>query len=107
MEARKYYGKDLGNLVDFYLDFGFVYSDHELFLLAMPYQKSILELPEQKMLEKELDNLDCWYVHYASGNLKKIFKVSPFDLEWVAFERGEDEIKFYKMDRIRRASNAF
>lgn len=59
------------------------------------------DLLKGKKSEKELDKLDCWYVHYAAGDLKRLFEIAPYELEWVAFERNNDKLKFYKVERIR------
>ena len=67
--------------------------------MAMLHNKNILE----KKSKINLDKLDCWYVHYAAGDIFRIFEVCPKEVEWCAFERGEDKpLKFYKLDRIRR-----
>lgn len=61
------------------------------------------DLLKGKKSEKDLYNLDCWFVHYAAGNLDRLFEICPYELEWVAFERGDFKpLKFYKLDRIRR-----
>jgi hypothetical protein len=39
------------------------------------------ELLEGKKTEKELDKLDCWYVHYAAGDIKRLFEICPYELE--------------------------
>jgi hypothetical protein len=88
--------------MDYYLKNGVVYCDESLFLFAVSYDKDVLGGDIENIGKIPLDKIDCWYVHYASGDLKRIFEISPYDLEWCAFERGDKEIKFYKMDRIRR-----
>ena len=94
------YGNDLEEMILHYSTEGVVYSDDQLFVMAIMHNKDLLK---GKKSEKDLYNLDCWYVHYAAGNLDRLFEICPCELEWVAFERGDFKpLKFYKLDRIRR-----
>ena len=94
------YGNELEELLTHYSINGVVYSDDRLFVLAIMHNKDLLS---GKKTEKDLDKLDCWYVHYAAGDIKRLFEIAPYDLEWAAFERGDFKpLKFYKLDRIRR-----
>ena len=96
------YGNELEELLTHYSTEGVVYSDNRVFVMAVMHNKELLE---GKNSEKELDKLDCWYIHYAAGDIKRIFEICPYELEWVAFERGDFKpLKFYKLDRIRRLS---
>ena len=83
----------------FYLTHGVVYSDDKVFVMAIMHNKDAL----LKNKKKELDNLNCWYVHYAAGDISRLFEIAPYELEWALFERGEDKpLKCYKVYRIRR-----
>ena len=96
------YGNELEELLTHYLINGVTYCDNKLFVMAIMHNKELLE---GKNSEKELDKLDCWYIHYAAGDMKRLFEICPYELEWVAFERGDFKpLKFYKLDRIRRLS---
>ena len=76
-----------------------MYSDNRLFAMFTMHNKNRLE----KNIEKELDKVDCWFVHYAAGDVERLFEICPYELTWVAFDRGEHKpLKFYKLDRIRR-----
>tara|TARA_X000001382_G_scaffold97278_2_gene71644 strand:- start:2148 stop:2372 length:225 start_codon:yes stop_codon:yes gene_type:complete len=67
--------------------------------MAILHNKNFLE----KKIDNNLDKLDCWYVHYAAGDIFRIFEICPKEVKWCAFERGVDKsLKFYKLDRIRR-----
>lgn len=99
-KAADRYGKDLGGLIHHYLIHGMVISDDKVFAMLVLHNKDILT---GKKTEKELDKLDCWYVHYAAGDLKRLFKLLPYEAEWAAFERGDDKpLKFYNLQRLRR-----
>ena len=83
----------------YYLINGVVYSDDKVFVMAMLHNKNQLLKKEKK----ELDKLDCWYVHYAAGDISRLFEIAPYEMEWAIFERGENKpLKCYKLDRIRR-----
>tara|TARA_R100000353_G_C6495402_1_gene192789 strand:+ start:34 stop:366 length:333 start_codon:yes stop_codon:yes gene_type:complete len=95
------YGNELEELIRHYSTTGVVYSDNRLFVMAVMHNKEILQ---GKNFKKGLDKLNCWYVHYAAGDIKRLYEICPYELTWVAFERGDKPLKFYKLDRIRRLS---
>ena len=70
--------------------------------MAMMHNKDFLM---GKKSEKELDKLDCWYIHYAAGDVKRLFEIAPYEMKWALFERNNDKLKCYDLDRIRRLIN--
>lgn len=85
--------------MDYYLTNGIVYSDDRVFVMAIMHNKEALLKKEKK----ELDKLDSWYVHYAAGDISRLFEIAPYEMEWAIFERGEDKpLKCYNLNRIRR-----
>ncbi len=58
-----------------------------------------------KKSEKDIDKLDCWYVHYAAGDLGRLFEIAPYEMEWAVFERENQILKCYNLDRLRRLVN--
>ncbi len=85
--------------MDFYLTHGVVYSDDKIFVMAIMHNKDAM----LNNKNNKLDILNCWYVHYAAGDILRLFEIEPHKMEWVIFERGENKpIKCYKIDRIRR-----
>jgi len=66
-KAKDRYGKHLEELILHYSTNGLAYSDNQVFLLAQLHNKNLLE---NENSSKDVDKLDCWYVHYATGNLK-------------------------------------
>ena len=83
----------------YYLINGIVYSDDRVFVMAMRHNKNQL----LKNKENQLDKLDSWYIHYAAGDILRLFEIAPYEMEWAIFERGKDKpLKCYKVDRIRR-----
>ena len=100
--AIDHYGSDLGELLAHYLINGVVYSDDKLFVMAMMHDKDFL-MGEKS--EKDIDKLDCWYIHYASGDLNRLFEIAPYEMKWAVFERENQKLKCYNLDRIRRLIN--
>ena len=97
-KAKDRYGKDFESLMDFYLTNGLVYSDNRVFVMAMMHNKNEL-LKKSKI---GLDKLDCWYVHYAAGDLYRLFEIAPYEMEWAIFEREDKPLKCYNIKRMRR-----
>ncbi len=78
--AKDRYGNELEELIRHYSAEGVVYSDNRLFVMAIMHNKELLE---GKNSEKELDKLDCWYVHYAAGDIKRVYGFCPDQLSSV------------------------
>ena len=83
--AKDRYGKDFESLMGFYLTHGVVYSDDKVFVMAIMHNKDAL----LKNKKKELDNLNCWYVHYAAGDISRLFEIAPYELEWALLNEGK------------------
>ena len=96
------YGSEFEELLTHYSTNGVVYSDNRVFVMAMMHNKDFLM---GKKSEKELDKLDCWYIHYAAGDIKRLFEIAPYEMKWALFERNNDKLKCYNLDRIRRLIN--
>lgn len=74
---------------------GFVYSLPGVFLMAKAVQLD--------------DNRTAWFIHHAAGDVRTLFAVLPFPLDWIAFRRplrsGDTRLRVYSSDRIRRLVN--
>lgn len=101
-KARAYFGKDFHRVLEWYLEFGYVYSGKELFVLACIHNK---EQILSRKPNKELDKLDCWYIQYVSGDIKRLFEIVPEEKEWAIFERAGKKPKIYKTADIKRRFN--
>ena len=100
--AIDHYGSELGELLTHYSTEGVVYSDDRLFVMAVMHNKDFLT---GKKSEKEIDKIDCWYIHYAAGDIKRLFEIAPYEMKWAVFERKNQKIKCYDLDRLRRLVN--
>ena len=101
-EAKAFFGKEFDRVLAWYLEYGYVYSGKELFVLACIHNKN--QVLERKP-NKELDKLDCWYVQYVAGDIKRLFEIVPEEKEWAIFEREGKKPSVYKTADIKRRVN--
>ena len=88
-------------LMDFYLQNGYIYSGGDAFAMAMPHCKSQLLGQDAN---KELDKCDCWLVQYVAGDMSRLLTLLndlPHKFEWIVFERDEEDIRFSEEDRYK------
>jgi hypothetical protein len=97
-KAKLHYGEGFEDLLDYYLENGVVISDYYCFVMACLVNKDDI----MNNNNFELDTYNAWYVHYAVGDMKRIYDLAPIDAEWVIFQRGEFKpMKCYKYERLR------
>lgn len=98
---KDYFGDNYLEILEYYFLNGYVYSDNRLLILAIPHNKdNILNN------NNDLDFCDCWYVQYASGDLKRAFEIMPYEMEWLVFDRGDSKPnKVYNLNKIRDKIN--
>lgn len=73
-------GGDFAELLAAYVRTGFVYSGDDAFVLATPMGSPA----------------DTWFVHLAVGDLRRIARLVPYALRFVAFQRrGGGSLKRY------------
>lgn len=97
-KAKAYFGKDFNDRVAWYLEHGAVYSDERLFVLACIHSKDGLMSGKEN---KKLDKRDCWYIQYASGDIKRLFEIMPEEKQWAVFDR-RGKLRCYNLDKIRK-----
>lgn len=97
-QAMTHFGDEFSNVMQWYLEWGYVYIGPDLFLLACAHDKDHLI-----NVKKSVDICDCWCIQYAYGNIKRIFEVCPFEKEWVVFKRlGSDKYRVYNFKKMKR-----
>lgn len=97
--AKKYYGANFDSMVcEFLKPYRYLYSGDDFFVLAYPHISSILF---GQNLNKSVDNIDCWVIHYFAGDIKRLFDIAPFDLPYVVFER-QGKWKLYETDKLKK-----
>ena len=98
--ARKAYGNSLPELMDYYMDNGYIYSGPDAFALAMPHSTKILLGQDTN---KTVDKCDCWFVQYASGDLRRLMEMLnkvPIKLEYIVFARDDGDNKVYNLEKF-------
>ncbi len=76
-------GADFATLLAFYVQEGFVYSGSDAFVLARPMG----------------DPFDTWFIHLASGPLRRFQELAPFPLPWIGWHR-RGVLKRHSWDRF-------
>ena len=105
-EARDFYGSDLLDMIHMFLTpQRYIYSGDDFFVLAYPYRSGDLLEEEHVLLRHDLNNsvdkTDTWVIHFFSGDIKRLFEIAPFDLDYVAFER-RGKWKLYNTEDLKR-----
>jgi len=99
-KAKDMYGDKFYPLLDeFYTNGRYVYSDPDIFVMAYPH---VLDILLERNLNKTLDEIDVWVIHFFAGDMKRLFEIAPFELKWVAFERNEHRFRVYETEKLKR-----
>lgn len=107
-EARDFFGHDFEGMIDiFFRDGYYMYSGDDFFVMAYPYRSSDLIEEENVDLfrlspNKSVDKTDTWVIHYFAGDIKRLFAIAPFLLDYVAFQRKGGRWKLYNTDDLQR-----
>lgn len=106
-KAHEYFGEYFDFWLKWYSENGTMYIDDDLCIFALMTTRAEIENANgDNKYNFVVDKPDTWYVHYAAGDMKRIFEICPCDLQWAAFERNDNnKLKFYKLDKIRRRIN--
>jgi hypothetical protein len=79
-----------------HLDFGWVYSGDDAFVMATEECSALLLRPD---LNKGVDN-DTWYVYLYAGSLKRVLELIPFNKKYIAFRRNNGPLKLYDAEKL-------
>ena len=85
-----------------HLRWGCVLSTPQAFLMGRPIVKDaehILQADPWHRFPPE--EVDCWLVWLAAGDLSAIWKLVPYPLPWLAWARREGELRFYPFDSVQ------
>ena len=97
--ARKFYGDKFWFMVhQFVRPMRYIYSGDDFFVLAYPHKTNLLF---KQNLNKDVDKLDVWVIHYFAGDIKRLFEIAPFELPYVAFQR-KDRWKLYETEKLKK-----
>jgi hypothetical protein len=92
--------------LDWHSRHGFVFITPDFFCMGRPVVRSAK--PEEICDPTHLfhvEQCDCWYVHAASGDMRKMWRILPWELPWIAFERlrGDKlELAFFLTELLKR-----
>jgi hypothetical protein len=85
-----------------HLNYGWVYSGEDAFVMATEECRALLEDP---CSEKGVDK-DTWFVYLYAGDLKRVLRLIPHNHKFVAFRRDNGDIRYFDMklllERIER-----
>lgn len=97
---------DFPALIGHHLQFGFVYSTPDFFVMGRPVPKnaaSQLILDPNHFWGRE--HCDCWYLHAFAGRMDKVWKVMPYPLKFCAWTRihdKENELTIVSFEDLQR-----
>ena len=103
--AKDWFGSTFYEILDYYLDRGYVYSGPEAFGMALPHNKDLLM---RSGLNKELDKCDCWYIQYVAGDIGRLLQLLsdlPHDFKWIVFNRDDGDYKAYDLKKLMEKFN--
>lgn len=90
--------------IEAHLLHGYVFSTPEAFALGRPVRRdaehAFIVDPWQRF---EVDESDCWYVHFFAGDLMSLWRFLPYPLPWASFARGAHGrgLRFYRLEDIQ------
>lgn len=74
----------------FHLKSGFVHSTPDFFVMAIPVCRE--ELKQGLRIPCDYGP-DCWYISAMAGNMAKAWELIPYELPFIAFDRGASDKK--------------
>lgn len=81
----------------YYLAKGYVWSSDTSFIMMRP-----ILLDEGVVEPKSLEEADTWFIEWASGDMREMFRVAPKRMKHIAFYREGDKLKVYGYEHLRR-----
>lgn len=91
--------------LSWHLEHGFVFSRPDFFIMGRPVPHLAGERLITSLRKFHSADCDCWHIWLMAGNVSPAFKIMPWPLKWVSFER-KNELRFYRMENIHRLSGA-
>jgi hypothetical protein len=86
-----------------YLEHGFVYSTPDYFVMGRPVFAGYSQELITGLYSFPHEACDCWHVYLMAGDVKQAWKILPWDLPLVSFER-QNVLRFYRLAAMRRLS---
>lgn len=92
--------------VRLYMARGFVFSRPDFFVAGRPVPRGAD--PQRIFNDHEAfhgEQCDCWYLFAASGNMARMWSVTPWELPWFCWTRLSDPLSslvFVEAERLKR-----
>ena len=102
MIGWSYDDSEMAGILLWHVRHGVVFSDGKCLLCAYATRRDYLgSVANEIESKKGLDNPDCWYVSFASGEINRAFDHFP-PLEWIAYRRMDEMFRIIGYERMRR-----
>lgn len=97
-----YVAKDasIGDDIDFHARHGHIVFSPEFCIMARPVSSQWTDEDITGFRIELTQTPDCWHIHIASGDLKKVLDIIPYQLPYVSFQRNGGELRRYKLNRF-------
>jgi len=99
---------DFPKLVGSYMTFGFVFSTPVYFMMGKSVNRraspDLIRDPSHRFAREECD---AWWIHAATGNMAGAWKAMPWPLPWVGFQRFDDDLHFYPLERMNALAQVY
>ena len=88
-----------------HLLYGYVISTPRLFIMGRPVVKGA---PASEIVDPSFTFpealCNCWHIYLAAGNgIQEFFRVEPFELPWLSWER-KNILRYHRRDAILRSA---
>lgn len=95
--------KPFGYYFGIHLERGYIYSSPRFFWMGMPVVRAELEAGKHPLTLPEGEP-DTWYLSALAGDMAEAWKVEPFPLPYIAYDRGplgKKRLRFHERVRLR------
>lgn len=100
-EQYRHHCMDFDAYVRIHFDSGFVFATPTYFIMG----RAVVRDADETQIRNPMHFFaypDAWWIHAMAGDLTGVWKIMPYPLESVGFERFDEEPRFYPIDTLRR-----
>lgn len=85
---------------------GFLYVTPAFYIMGRPVRKyAEIEQITDDACMFDFETCDTWYIAEAAGEIRQAWRVLPWELPWICFQRNrEQDLQFYETRRLMRLS---
>jgi hypothetical protein len=99
-------GVDFPALLELHYRHGYVVSTPEVFVMGRPVERDALPEEIRDPAFNIWNHPDAWWFHGFWGNPHVLWRMMPFDLPYVGWEKFDMNLRFYPLADLRRFTNA-